>query len=188
MTDNSQLRSEIPANRSRGCRLWLVLAAGFVLCVLLACSGATYVVYRGLNVIVETYQLAAQPSLDGVPVDLEVRPQTRIEDGLGDQLIGPPYGFMFNLRDPGGRMKRARLHQVRVVPHGGGEFIAPVTNGDNLAQQGFVLLYADNQQQPLGRSVRIYADIEVFRDDGSSVRKELEFSLTRGSRASLNIP
>ena len=186
MTSEPYHGGEMNARRKGGFRWLFILGASFLVCLLLACSGASYVVYRGLNVIVETYKLASQPSIDGVLVDLVVRPQTRIKDSLGDQLVGPPYEFMFHLR--GGRLTSARLHQVRIVPHGGGEFIAPVTNGDNLAQQGFVLLYARDQQQPLGRSVRIYADIEVFRNDGSSVRKELDFSLTRGSRASLNIP
>ena len=168
--------------------LWSVILAGVVLCLLLCCGGFGYVAYRGVHTIVETYEPATLPTVDGVIVNIDVRPQKRINDGYGDRLVGPPYELMFSLRDPSGKMTRARLHSVRVVPSGGNEIPVPVTNGDNpVTEFGFVMLYARDEFESLGTHPRLVADIELIRPDGS-VREEVTFSLRRGSHASLNIP
>lgn len=165
-----------------------VIVAGVLVCLVICCGGFGYVAHRGLHTYVETYKTTTPPSLHGVIVDIDVRPQERINDGFGDRLVGPPYELMISLRDPSGQMTRARLHSVRVVGNGGDEFSVPVTNGDNpTREQGFVTLYARVEGESLGVRPQIIADIELVMSD-ASVREAITFSLRRGTRASFNIP
>lgn len=171
-------------------RRWLIptILSGGVLCVLICCGGFGYVAYRYVHTIVETFEPASLPTLDGVTVDINVSPQERTDDGFGDRLVGPPYYLSFLLRDPNGRMTRARLHSVRIAPSGDDEFSVPVTSGDNpVSEFGVVSLRAHVERESLGAHCQLVADIEVVMPTGS-VRKELTFSLRRGTRASLNVP
>lgn len=176
------------AIKSRQRLLWTGILACVLLCLLLVCGGFAYVAYRSVNTLVETYEPASLPNSGEVTIAVEVRPQTRINDGYGDRLVGPPYELMFTVRDASGQLTRARLHSVRAVVNENSQFSALVTNGDNPVREfGFALLYARIEHESLGEHPQLFADIE-FVTPARSERREITFSLRRGSRASLNIP
>lgn len=132
--------------------------------------------------------------MPGAHVNLTVSVHHRITSDWGDSLVGPPYWFRLDVRHATERKCVARLHAVRIVRDDGRELTAEVTRGENQAVDGVTCLYAQIEHGDLGRTPRLFADIEVVMPEtavakpGTAVRKIVEFPLIRHTTASLNIP
>lgn len=174
-------------NVSKHRRLWLVIATGAVLCLLLCCGGFGYVAYRSVHVYVEKHEPTTSPTLNGGEVNVDVSVHHRIKSDWGDSLVGPPYWFRFGVHDATGKATTGRLHSLRIIDAEGNELTAEVTRGENDITNGATSLYAKIEHGDLGARSQLIADIELVMP-GRSVREEITFSLRRRTRASLNIP
>ena len=81
--------------------------------MLTCCSGVGYYLFRQTHTVVDTYASHEAHRIGESEWRVSVRVHTRINDGLGDRLVGPPFAVVFSGNDLQGSATHAKLHAAR---------------------------------------------------------------------------